>query len=128
MYHPKLVLEGKKHDAGMLADSRLLDDLQQHAFSQAGHPMCLYGDPVYPLRIHLQAPFRLVVPNQDMEVSAVRFSVEKLFGDIWCHFFQIFGFQKKSQDSVDFSWLNEHSCSHFEECTDLPVPCPHPGT
>ena len=49
--------------------------------------MCLYGDPAYQLRIHLQAPFRKTVPNQDMEdfnksMSAVRISVEWLFGDI----------------------------------------------
>ena len=71
----------------MLADSRLLDMLQQHAFSPAGSPMCIYGDPAYPLQVHLQAPFRITVPNQDMEdfnksMSAVRISVEWLFGDI----------------------------------------------
>ena len=49
--------------------------------------MCIYGDPAYPLQVHLQAPFRITVPNQDMEdfnksMSAVRISVEWLFGDI----------------------------------------------
>ena len=71
----------------MLADSGLLGDLQQQAFSPTGYPMCLYGDPAYPLRVHLQAPFRFVAPNQDMQdfnksMSAVRISVEWLFGDI----------------------------------------------
>ena len=42
----------------MLAESRFLDDLEQHAFSPCGIPMCVYDDPAYPLRIHLQAPFR----------------------------------------------------------------------
>ena len=59
--------KGKKHDSGMSADSRLLDMLQRHAFSPAGSPMCLYGDPAYPLQIHLQAPFRITVPSPSLQ-------------------------------------------------------------
>ena len=71
----------------MLADSRLPNKLQQHAFSPAGSLMCLYGDPASPLRIHLQTPFRIIAHNQGMEefnesMSAVRISVKWLFGDI----------------------------------------------
>ncbi|CAH3183760.1 unnamed protein product [Porites lobata] len=51
-------VEGKKHDAGMLRDSGLYNDLQRYAFSPTGQPLCIYGDPAYPLRIHIQAPFR----------------------------------------------------------------------
>ena len=51
-------VEGKKHDSGMLADSNLLTQLQQHSFSPNRQPLCIYGDPAYPLRIHLQGPFR----------------------------------------------------------------------
>ena len=80
-------LEGRKHDAGMLADSRLLDDLEQFAFNQAGQPLCVYGDPAYPIRIHLQQPFKYGVLTPQMEeynhrMSAVRASVEWLFGDV----------------------------------------------
>ena len=50
--------EGKKHDAAMLAESHLYDSLERNAFSTTGEAMCIYGDPAYPLRIHLQAPFR----------------------------------------------------------------------
>ena len=53
-----IFLEGRRHDAGMLAESSLLNQLQMFAHSPAGNPFCLYGDPAYPLRIHLQAPFR----------------------------------------------------------------------
>ena len=42
----------------MLKDSGLLHDLGQYAFSTTGSPMCIYGDPAYPLRIRLQRPFR----------------------------------------------------------------------
>ena len=56
-------------------------------FSPAGQPMCVYGDPAYPLRIHLQAPYRQGRLTQQMEdynkaMSEVRVSVEWLFGDI----------------------------------------------
>ena len=49
--------------------------------------MCLYGDPAYPLRIHLQAPFRDARLTPDMQLfnksmSRVRVSVEWTFGDI----------------------------------------------
>ena len=59
--YPSPVSEGRKHDASMLADSGLLRDLQQYAFDHGGQPMCLYGDPAYPLRVHLQGPFRFGV-------------------------------------------------------------------
>lgn len=52
-------VEGRKHDSGMLADSRLLNLLQRHSFSPTGQPLCIsYGDLAYPLRIHLQGPFK----------------------------------------------------------------------
>lgn len=79
--------EGKKHDAGMLRDSGLYNDLQRYAFSPTGQPLCIYGDPAYPLRIHIQAPFRngILTPqmqNFNAAMSTVRTSVEWLFGDV----------------------------------------------
>ena len=50
--------------------------------------MCVYGDPAYPLCIHLQAPYRRGLHlTQEMEdynkaMSSVRVSDEWLFGDI----------------------------------------------
>ena len=71
----------------MLADSGLLRDLQRHAFSPAGQPMCIYGDLAYPLRVHLQTPFRHVplaplMQDYNEAMSALRISVEWLFGDV----------------------------------------------
>ena len=71
----------------MLRDSGLLQKLERNAFAPNGEPMCLYGDPAYPLRVHLQAPFRMVVRNADMgafnkSMSVVRISEEWKFGDI----------------------------------------------
>lgn len=92
-----MFLEGKRHDAAMLVDSGLLNDLEQYAFSD-GQPMCLYGDPAYPLRVHLQAPYRnrqltpaMTAFNKSM--SAVRVSVEWIFGDI-VNYFKFLDFKK----------------------------------
>ena len=50
--------EGRRHNSAMLADSGLLDELEQHAFSTTREPMALHGDPAYPLRVYLQVPYR----------------------------------------------------------------------
>ena len=42
----------------MLANSNLLNVLEQYAVSPTGQTMCIYGDPTYPLRVNLMAPFR----------------------------------------------------------------------
>ena len=73
--------EGKRHDSGMLTS---LMTCKRHAFSPAARPLCLYGDPAYPLRLHLQAPFRNVRLTPQMEafnssMSSLRTSVECYF-------------------------------------------------
>ena len=86
------------HDARMLALSDLYDELGNFAFSPTGAEMCLYGDAAYPLRVHLQAPFRIGILTRDMEMfndsmSAVRVSVEWLFADI-INYFKFLDFKK----------------------------------
>ena len=83
----------------MLSDSRLLHNLEHFAFNPAGQPLCVYGDPAYPLRIHLQGPFKFGVLTLQMEqynkaMSAVRSSVEWLFGDV-VNSFKFLDFKKK---------------------------------
>ena len=83
--------EGKRHDSGMLRESGLLPVLQEHSVSPAGEIMCIYGDPAYPLRPQLQAPFKganLTAQQQlwNRQMSSVRVSVEWLFGDITTYF------------------------------------------
>ena len=82
-----LISEGRRHDAGILADSNLLDRLEQPAYSTNGQPLCLYGDPAYPLRIHLHVPFRQNGLTPEMEafnasMSTIRESVEWNFGEV----------------------------------------------
>ena len=50
-------VEGRRHDSGMLAMSGLLPQLEQMSSSPTGQSMCIYGDPAYPHRIHLQCPY-----------------------------------------------------------------------
>ena len=73
----------------MLADSNLLQDMQCHAFSPgpAGRPLCVYRDSDYPLRVHLQSPFRNIILTPQIvtfnnAISSMRVSVEWLLGDI----------------------------------------------
>ena len=71
----------------MLRDSGLLAVLENHAISPTGHAMYLYGDPTYPLRVHLQHAFGDARLTPDMEAfnqsaSGVTVSVEWIFGDV----------------------------------------------
>ena len=116
----------------MLADSRLLNDLQQYAFSSTGQPMCLYGDPAYPLRVHLQAPFRNAVLTPAMQafnssMSAVRGSVEWLFGDI-INYFKFMDFTKNLKiglSSVGKMYIvsailrNAHTCLNGNQTSEF---------
>ena len=91
----------------MLADSGLLDELEQHAFSTTREPMNLYGDPANPLRVHLQVPYRGAGITPQMELynkatSSVRMSVEWLFGDIVNHF-KFLDFKKNLKISLSAS-------------------------
>ena len=84
MYGP---LEGRRHDSFLLRMSDLLPKLQRHAFDTNGNALCVYGDPAYPLRIHLQSPFKspILTPEEsefNTAMSKVRTAVEWLFGDI----------------------------------------------
>ena len=80
-------IEGRHHDCYLLRESHLLQTLEQYAFDSNGAALCLYGDPAYPLRVHLQAPFkepRLQPIQQEFNtrMSRTRVTVEWLFGDI----------------------------------------------
>ena len=82
----------------MLADSNLLAALNRYALSPAGRPLCIYGDPAYPLRVNLQSPFRNAVLTAQMEIyseamSFVWSSVEWLFGDI-VNYFKFLDFKR----------------------------------
>ena len=92
-------VEGRRHDSGMLAMSGLLEELETYSFSPTGQPLCIYGDPAYPHRVHLQCPFarRAVLSPVEQafneSMSQVRVSVEWVFGDI-VNYFKVTDFKK----------------------------------
>ena len=80
-------VKGRRHDSAMLMMSGLLPQLELQSFSPAGQAMCIYGDPAYPHRIHLQCPYvqrACFTPDQqafNQSMSQVRVSGEWVFGD-----------------------------------------------
>ena len=96
-----LILEGKRHDAGMLRESGLLQQLQEHCNAENGRPLCIYGDPAYPLRPHLQGPYQHNNLTEDEQafnsaMSSVRVSVEWVFGEI-VEYFAFVDFKKNQK-------------------------------
>ena len=83
-----LIIEGRRHDAAILRMSGLYDELERHSWAVNGDPLCVYGDTAYPLRIHLQTPYRNGInftPQQHLfntSMSNVRVSVEWAFREI----------------------------------------------
>jgi len=79
-------LEGSRHDSYLLAQSGVLQQLEQHSFRPNGEALCVYGDPAYPLSIHLQTGFRNAANGFEEEynqrMSSARVSVEWVFGQI----------------------------------------------
>ena len=68
-----------------------MGELQQHAFSPNGIPLCVYGEPADPLRVHVQTSLRNHTLTDEIKVynksvSSVRVSVEWLFGEIVKYF------------------------------------------
>lgn len=107
----------------MLRDSQLYQSLERFAFNPLGSPMCFYEDPAYPLRLHLQKPYRNVVLTPAMQaynkaMSNVRSSVEWLFGDI-INYFKFMDFKKKPQDWNELRWEDVCGLCPFTECTYL---------
>ena len=120
-------VEGRRHDAGMLNESGLLNALQAHAHTPTGHPLCIYGDPAYPLRPQLMCPYRQgdyagpLTPQMrafNAAMSSVRISVEWLFGDI-STYFQFIDFKKKLEDWHEFSRKAIYSLCTVKKCFDL---------
>ena len=95
--------EGKRHDSTMLHEPGLLTDSRRVAFYNGG-PLCWYGDPAYPLGVHVQAPFKRNITPQmalyNKAMSEVRIAVEMLFGKI-SNYFKFIDFKRKTK--VDLS-------------------------
>ena len=92
-------VEGRRHNSAMLVDSGLLQELSQYSFAMDGMSFCVYGNPAYPLLVHIQGPLKgvnLTPAEQQFNkaMSQVRVSVEWLFWDI-VNYFAFLDFKKK---------------------------------
>ncbi|KAK3735527.1 hypothetical protein QZH41_010030, partial [Actinostola sp. cb2023] len=84
-------IEGRRHDAFMLTVSGLLQKLEQNMNKPNGDPYVIYGDPAYPIKKHILAPFRgaQLTPDEESfnkDMSSVRISVEWGYGKIVKYF------------------------------------------
>ena len=115
----------------MLRESGVMGELQRVAWRN-GEPLCLYGDPAYPLGVHLQCPFRDVPHMQRFNeaMSEVRVSVEWLFGNI-VNYFKFVDFKKQMKigsSPVGKIYLvcgilqNAHTCLYVSEFLNLQSP------
>ena len=82
----------------MFAESGLQNQLQLHSFDINGRPLCIYGDPAYPISLHVQGPFRGAQLNNaqkdfNRSMSSVRVTVEWPFGGI-ANYFAYVDFKK----------------------------------
>ena len=82
--------EGERYDSTMLQELGVLTNLRRFAFHN-DDPLCIFGDPAYPLGVHLQGPFKEANLTPDMvaynkAMSEVRVSVKWMFGNITKYF------------------------------------------
>eukprot|EP00794_Sanderia_malayensis_P004312 gene4312-biopygen3500 len=80
-------IERKRHDARLLRVSGIIELLEVHSNRLEGTPVCIYGDPAYPLRPHLQVPFKnnastAEQPAYNEGMYKVRVSVEWVFDEM----------------------------------------------
>ena len=64
----------------MLCHSGLLEQLQKHAQTPNGEPVCLYCNPSYPSRVHLQAltngNLNLLQEELNSQINKKRITIE----------------------------------------------------
>ena len=116
-------VEGKKHESGMLARSGVLNQLPRFSVDTNGNSLCIYGGPAYPLRPHLQGPFREtgLTPIQSAwneSMNEVRVSVEWIFGDI-VNYFKFLDFKKKLENKFKCCWQNVCDMCPSSQCLCL---------
>lgn len=108
-----------RHDSDMLSCSGLLQQLEQDSYNRYEEPMCLYGNPAYPLRVYLQETFANPTPEQpkyNKTMSQPRVAIERAFGNN-SNFFAFLGFKGTSKlisVQLERCTLAVHSCKILE--------------
>lgn len=125
-----MFIEEKRYDAGMLRIANLPNQLQWHSSSPTGEPYCIYRDPVYPVRLHLQFPCRHGQLTKEAFNTSWKFSKSNCGIGFWwhCHLLCISWLQKQLKDWTKacgekycvcvllrnaFTWLYDHQHHHF---------------
>ena len=124
-------IEGRRHDAFLLSESKVLHYLQTLNQGET-EPLCLYGDPAYPLRPELQAPFKgssltsqQALFNKQMSMS--RITVEWAFGKV-ISLFAFVDFKKNQRlflqpvgkhFKVAVLLTNVHTCLNGSQVSDF---------
>ena len=125
-------VEGRRHDAFMLAESGLLPKLETKMNKANGEPYVIYGDPAYPVRRHILAPFRgaRLTPDEERfnkDMSTVRTSVEWGYGKI-IRYFAFLDFNKNlkvllqpvgKMYAVGAILANRHTCLYGSQTGDF---------
>ena len=93
-------VEGRRHDAFMLAESGLARQLAQF-IQPSGSPYILYGDPAYGVSRYILGPYKgaQVTQQQDdfnKSMSRVRVCVEWVFGKL-CQYFTFVDFKRSNR-------------------------------
>ena len=115
--------EGRRNDSFMLADSSLLQQLQQHAWFHITNLYVSMGDLAYPISVYLQSLFSGANLNDAQDqynqaMSSVRVSVEWMFGLV-SNYFKFVDFRKVQRigvsavEKVYIAWSilqNAHTC------------------
>ena len=100
----------------MLAMSRLMGEVEQHSFPPDGEALCIYGDPAYPHRIHLQCPMQQrqsLTPEQQAFnplMSQVSVAVEWVFNEI-VTYFKFIDFKKELKISLSLVGKTYAGCA-----------------
>lgn len=127
-------VEGRRHDAFMLAESNLLQELETGDFRN----YCLYGDPAYPLRPVLMAPYRGAVLSPEEQqfnttMAKLRQAVEWGFQKVVVNF-AFLDFKKNLKlylqpigvyYSVGVILTNIHTCLYSSQTSEY-FGCPTP--
>ena len=99
----------------LLHASGLLQDLNQFSHDVNGNQLCIYGDPAYPLRTHLLAPYQGVQITADQEafnksMSSCHIAVEWIFKDI-LNYFKFLDFKKNLKIGLSAVGMMYSTCA-----------------
>ena len=112
-------VEGRRHDSAMLVDSGLLQELSQYSFALDGISLCVYGDPAYPLRVHIQGPFKGV----NLASAEQQFNKAMSFGRMaflgYCELLCILRFHEKVKNRLKSCWHNLHCVCALKKRSQL---------